>query len=84
MCVVKAAFVQQILGAYGQASRLTHNVEFVELVPTTHSLQAAYKRQMLNSFYLRPGLDTCHVRDSFQPLETLAQRTIHDQRVETR
>lgn len=31
--------------------------EFVEVVPTTRSLQPAYKRQMLNSFYLRRVLD---------------------------
>lgn len=40
-----------------EASRLTRDIEFVELVPTAPSLQAAYKRQMLNSFYLRPDLD---------------------------
>jgi len=61
MCKKVRAFVQRILNIYARhrlMSNSRRDVEFVELVPTARSLQIAYKRQMLNSSYLRPGLDT--------------------------
>lgn len=54
----RARLYVEILRCICEASRLTRDIEFAELVPTARSLHAAYKRQMLNSFYLRPGLDT--------------------------